>query len=89
MTFLIIGTVLGILLGLRFKVFVLVPATLVVACAIIATGHGPQAIALTVLATAVLLQVSYIVGCVVRAHAGVYLQSRKILRYRLPRSNAA
>ena len=89
MTFLIIGTIVGVSLGLRFKVFVLVPATLVVACAIIATGHGLQAIALTVLATAVLLQVGYIVGCVVRAHAGVYLQARKIPRHRLSRSKPA
>jgi hypothetical protein len=74
MIFIIIGTIAGILLGLRFKVFVLVPAILIAACAIIVTGHGLKAIVLTVLATAALLQIGYILGCVVRAYAGGYLQ---------------
>jgi hypothetical protein len=36
MIFLIIGSIVGILLGLRFKVFVLVPAILIAAGAIVA-----------------------------------------------------
>ena len=55
MLFLIIGVLGGVLLGLRFKIFVLVPFILILACAIIATGDGWKAIALTILATAVLI----------------------------------
>jgi hypothetical protein len=51
--------VVGTLLGLRFKVPRLVPFIVVAACEIIATGDGLKAIALTILATAVLLQVGY------------------------------
>ena len=57
MFFLIIGTLAGVLLGLRFKVLVLVPFILILACAIIATGDGLKATTLTILATAVLLQI--------------------------------
>jgi hypothetical protein len=62
MLFLIIGTLAGVLLGLRFKVSVLVPFILILACAIVATGDGWRAIALTVLATAVLVQIGYLLG---------------------------
>jgi len=77
MLFLIIGTLAGVLLGLRFKVFVLVPFILIIAGAIIATGHGLKALALTILATAVLLQIGYMLGLVVRVWAGRYLMKRK------------
>jgi hypothetical protein len=80
MLFLIIGTLAGVLLGLRFKVLVLVPFILILACAIIATGHGLKAIALTILATAVLLQGGYILGLVVRIRAGRYLRRQKLPR---------
>ena len=86
MLFLIIGTLAGVLLGLRFKVFVLVPFISIIACAIIATGHGLKAIALTILATAVLLQIGYILGLVVRVWAGRYLRRRKIPRYQPSKS---
>jgi hypothetical protein len=88
MLFLIIGTLAGVLLGLRFKVFVLVPFILIIACAIIATGHGLKAIALTILATAVLFQIGYILGLVVRVWAGRYLRRRKILRYQPSKSKS-
>ena len=40
MVFLIIATIAGTLLGLRFKVFVLVPAVLIASVAVIIAGHG-------------------------------------------------
>ena len=68
--FLVVGTIVGILLGMRFKVFVLAPATLLAAAVIIASGHQPKvAMAFTVLATAVLLQIGYLVGLAIRAMA--------------------
>ena len=85
--FLISGGIVGMLLGLRFKVFVLVPFILIAACAIIATGHGVKAIALTILATAGLLQIGYILGLVVRVWAGTYLWRRRIPRYQLSNRN--
>jgi len=65
----VIAAIAGIALGLRFKVFVLIPATLVAVIAIVANGHQPKvALALTALGTAVLLQIGYFVGGTVRAH---------------------
>jgi membrane protein DedA with SNARE-associated domain len=81
MLFLIIGTLAGVLLGLRFKVLVLVPFILVLACAIIATGDGLKAITLTILATAVLIQIGYVLGLVVRFWAGRYLSKPKTRAY--------
>jgi hypothetical protein len=83
MVFLIIATIAGILLGLRFKVFVLVPAVLIAAGFVIIIGHGLKMVALTMLATTALLQIGYILGCVVRVYAGAYLQARTTPRYRL------
>ena len=65
----VIATIAGIALGLRFKVFVLIPATLVVMIAIVATGHQPR----VVLALAVLLQTGYFVGGIIWAQ--LYRQS--------------
>ena len=66
-TYFVIATIAGIALGLRFKVFVLIPATLVM-IAIVATGHQPRVVlALTALGTAVLLQTGYFVGGIVSA----------------------
>src|SRR5262245_22039276 len=64
----VIAPIAGILLELRFKVFVLVPATLLAAAMIVASSHQPKpTIALTVVGTAVLLQIGYVVGGIVRA----------------------
>ena len=64
----VIAPIAGILLSLRFKVFVLVPATLLAAVVIVASSHQPKlTIALTVVGTAVLLQIGYIVGSIARA----------------------
>jgi hypothetical protein len=89
MLFLIIGTLAGVLLGLRFKVFVLVPFILILACAIVATGDGWRAIALTILATAVLVQIGYLLGRVGSVCAGRYLRGRKDPRYQPSKSNSA
>ena len=86
MLFLVIGTLAGVLLGLRFKVFILFPFILIIACAITATGHGFKAIALTILATAVLVQVGYVLGLVGRVWAGQYLRRRKNPRYQPSRT---
>jgi hypothetical protein len=74
--FLIIGTIAGILVGLRFKIFVLLPMFILATVVIIITGHELKVIALTMLGTVVLLQTGYIVGCVVRFYARAYLQTR-------------
>jgi hypothetical protein len=89
MVFLTIAAIVGIFLGLRFKVFVLVPAVFIAAGAVIITGHGLHVIILTVLATAALLQIGYIIGCVVRAYADAYLQARALLQDRFSRSEPA
>ena len=86
MLFLIVATLAGVLLGLRFKILVLVPIILILACAIIATGDGLKAIALTILATALLLQIGYALGLVVRVWTGRYLGARKNPRYRSAKS---
>ena len=86
MLFLIIGTLAGVLLGLRFKVFVVIPFMLIIACASIATGDGLKAIAVTILATAVLVQIGYVLGLVVRVWAGRYLRTRKNPRYQPSKS---
>jgi hypothetical protein len=80
--FLVIGTIASILLGMRFKVFVLVPATLLAAAVIIASGHQPKvAMALTVLATTVFLQIGYLVGGVVQVMARAQLQRRTTVEF--------
>ena len=82
MLFVIAGTLAGVLLGLsRFKVLVLVPAILIAACAIIVTGHELKVIALTILATAALLQIGYIVGRVLRVMAREHLPAQKTAHY--------
>ena len=66
LVFLITATIAGVLLGLRFKVFALIPATLLAAGVVIVTGGGLGVVALTVFGTAVLLQIGYFAGRVVR-----------------------
>jgi hypothetical protein len=77
MHFLIIGAFAGALLGLRFKVFVLVPFILILGCAIIATGEGWRAIALTIFASAALVQIGYLLGLAGRVWVGRYLMRPK------------
>jgi hypothetical protein len=67
--FFVFAVIAGILLALRFEVFVLVPATLFAAVVIIAVGHQPKVtIALTLLETVLLLQIGYLIGWTLRAH---------------------
>jgi hypothetical protein len=65
----VIAVVAGILLAMRFEIFVLVPATLLAAAAIVAVGHQPKvSMALTLVGAVVLLQIGYLVGWTVRVH---------------------
>ena len=87
MLFIIVGILVGVLLALsRFKVLVLVPTILIAACAIIVTGHELRVIALTILATAALLQIGYVVGCIARVYADAHLRARKAPRHRFSKS---
>jgi hypothetical protein len=75
--FLIIGALAGALLGLRFKIFILVPFILILGCAIVATGDGWRAIALSVFATTALVQIGYLLGLTGRVWVGRYLMRPK------------
>lgn len=66
--FFTVGAVAGILLGLRFKVLVLVPVVLIATVAIVLSGHGLRVIVFTEFGTVVMLQVGYIGGCVLRPY---------------------
>jgi hypothetical protein len=80
--FLITGAIIGILLGLRFKVLVLVPASVLAAIAVIINGSTNKlsAIVLTLVGTLVSLQVGYIAGSVIRflaqAHLPTWMRAR-------------
>jgi hypothetical protein len=82
--FLITGVIFGILLGLRFKVLVLVPASVLATIVIIVIGRGHElsVIVLTVIGTLVALQIGYLGGSVLRFLARSYLARRT----RYPRS---
>ena len=69
LVFLIAGTIVGILLGIRFKVLVLVPASLLAAVIVIANGssHTFGVILLTLVGTVASLQIGYVVGSILRA----------------------
>jgi hypothetical protein len=90
LVFVITGAIAGILLGVRFKVLVLVPAFLVAAVVIIinGSGHTLSSIVLTVLGTVVSLQIGYIIGSVLRAFARAHLpaaQRHQRVRFALKR----
>ena len=74
--FFITGAIAGIILGLRFKVLVLVPAILLATVVIIASGSADKlsVIVLTVVGTIVSLQMGYLLGCMLRARAGLPTQ---------------
>jgi hypothetical protein len=67
----IIGSVAGVGLGLKFRVYILFPATvfaLVAAAGVgLMRGHGPGRIALEVLVIWIALQIGYLVGAVLAA----------------------
>ncbi len=66
--FLIVSAIAGMMLGLRFKVFVLGPATLLATAAAtvigIGSSHEAKTIALTVFGTTASLQIGYFTGCI-------------------------
>ena len=78
--FLIVSTIAGVILGLRFKVFVLGPATLLATVAIavtaIASGHEATAIVLAVLRTLASLQTGYFAGCILHAMVLAHLPAQ-------------
>lgn len=77
--FFVIGAIAGMLLGFRFKVFVLLPATVFAAAIVVASGHEPRVImALTVFGTVVLLQIGYLVICTFRFTAGAHLHNHSL-----------
>jgi hypothetical protein len=73
--FLITCAITGILLGLRFKVFVLVPASVLATVVVIVSrsGHELSMIVLTLVGTLVALQMGYIAGSILRFLARAYL----------------
>jgi hypothetical protein len=73
--FLVTGVLIGILLGLRFKVLVLVPASVLatIVIIVIGSGHELSVIVLTLIGTLVVLQLGYLAGSVLRFLARSYL----------------
>ena len=69
---LLLSPVLGAILGLRFKAFVLAPATFLVSAFMIAigvaTGHDARFILVVVFAGLALLQMGYFIGSVLHAY---------------------
>jgi hypothetical protein len=70
----------GTLLGLRFKILVLVPFILIAACAIIVMGPALKIVILATLAT-IVLQIGYLLGIVVRVWTGALLWRQKMPRH--------
>jgi hypothetical protein len=73
--FLLTGAIVGLILGLRFRVLVLIPAILLATAVIILSGSGQKlsVIVLTLVGTVVSLQIGYVVGGVLRSFARPYL----------------
>jgi hypothetical protein len=70
LSFFIISVVFGVLLGLRFRVLVLIPATLLMTVAVglvgIANAQAFWTVALTTVVIIGSLQCGYIVGCIMQ-----------------------
>ena len=77
LVFLIAGAVAGLLLGTRFKVLVIVPASLLAAIIVFvivnSSGHESGAVVLTLLATLAALQIGYVVGSILQASIRAHL----------------
>jgi hypothetical protein len=85
------GTLVGALLGLRFRVMIIVPAIFIAAAIVTASGtargDGAAAIAVAVIVVAASLQVGYFAGAVLRAIVGAIGTSnedRAVLASRAP-----
>jgi hypothetical protein len=72
--FLITGAIVGIILGLRFKVLVLVPAILLATIVIVLSGSDHKL--LTLVGTVTSLQMGYIAGSILRFLARSYTSRR-------------
>ena len=85
--FLVSSAIIGIFLGLRFKVLVLVPASVLAIVVIVLSESRNQlsVIVLTLVGTLVSLQVGYIAGGILRFLARSYLSGRT--RYRRSGTN--
>jgi membrane protein DedA with SNARE-associated domain len=88
-SFLVIGTSVGIFLGIRFKVLSLAPATLIATGGIVATSHGIMTSVVTMLATTASLQIGYVLGFIASAYAKAYRQQRAALRNQLSKTKPA
>jgi hypothetical protein len=88
--FLTAGTFVGIILGMRFNVYVLVPAITLAIAAItlsdIATHQNVRVTAVTTLATVVLLQIGYLGGRVLKVATESHLADAIGIRRRSSRS---
>jgi hypothetical protein len=84
--FLVAGAIIGILLGLRFKVLVLVPASVLATVVIILSesDHELSVIVLTLVGTLVSLQMGYLAGGILRYLVRAYLPAWT--RYRRSRT---
>jgi hypothetical protein len=84
--FLVASAIIGILLGLRFKVLVLVPASVLATVVIILSesGHELSVIVLTLVGTLVSLQMGYLAGGILRYLVRAYLPAWT--RYRRSRT---
>ena len=76
--FLVGGAIIGILLGLRFKVLFLIPASVLATVVIVLSESGNELsmIVLTLVGTLVSLQVGYLAGSTLRFLARSYLSGR-------------
>lgn len=74
------ATLIGVMFGLRFKIFVLIPAIAIGSAAVVGTGlgHGssPWSILLAVLVTITVVQMGYLAG-VVLAYVFATMRDRK------------
>ncbi len=84
--FLIVAAFVGIILGLRFNVFVLVPVILLAIALItlreIATGQSAGVILLATFAAVVLLQIGYIAGRVLKVAIQARWPTWTLMRHR-------
>ena len=70
--FLITGAIVGIMLGLRFRFLILVPASLLSTVVVIVTlGDKLSVVVLTVIGTVASLQIGYIVSRILRTLVGL------------------
>lgn len=89
--FLIVTTFVGLVLGLRFSIFALVPAILlaiiVIAGADIASHQRIATILVTAVASAVLIQIGYMAGRVLRVVVLARWPPRTLMGRRKPNSD--